>query len=333
MRPDDLAELVELLPDEDPFLYFRDREAPWLLAQRMAGPERVSALRSGPHAALMERPLVKALAARCGDGWLHPGDVATLAEPEAALGARTAMPKHAPEPGPRAEEALTIAAGELWRYYSVSFTSWGVGEDPAWTQMSRPGGNLVLQLNFPAEHHAVFHRHFGRANRKVFECPHHPIRRDGPITMAWARLDLDPWGAELLIEEVQADWFRLVDYSIARLSRRGEESRMGAMLQLYRERVLKPLQADWARALMLAVLAFARRDLGVSQVYMHAPETGARLKRIDDTLPPVSLYTRLPKRFGFEPVSAAPGFIERRQGRAIRALRASGDPVFWRLSL
>ena len=45
--------------------------------------------------------------------------------------------------------------------------------------------------------HAAFERTFAAGDRRRLEYYGHPIRRDGPITMAWARLDLDTWGEDV----------------------------------------------------------------------------------------------------------------------------------------
>ncbi|GMG82188.1 hypothetical protein LNKW23_14010 [Paralimibaculum aggregatum] len=330
MHPPDLRELLALLPDDEGFVYFEDRESPWLLARRLDAPARLASLRRSEHAALLDRPLVSRLVAGCGDGCLRPGDLAPLAEPEAALAADAPAPATA-----AAAHAARLAAAAEWRACSISFTQWGPDlGDHSWhaLQLSRPGGNLVLQLNFPQTHQADFARRVTPGLRKLLEVGHHPVRRSGPITMAWARLDLDPWGDEVLIEELQSDWFRMVAARIARLALVAPAGRELAALRAYERTVLRPYARDWDRALMLAVLIFARRELGARRVWLHRPETGRLLKRIRGVLPPASLYTRLPKRFRFRPVRAVPRLLARREG-ALKRLRAGGRPVFWRLDL
>ncbi|MGF1445738.1 MAG: hypothetical protein ACFBRM_06000 [Pikeienuella sp.] len=323
-----LRELCELLSGEMPFHYFTDREAAWLLARRVTEPVRLADLNGSPLGNLLQRPLLKALAARCGDGWLRPADLAPLADPIAAL-APTALT------APRSRAPDTALGAADWRAYTITFTSWGMGEgNYPWNlqQISRPGGNLVLQLNFPQSHQVAFNRGLKPGMRKALEIAHHPIRTAGPITMAWARLDMDPWGADLLIEELQSDWFKMVRDRVAYLRDVAPDGRELAALAAYEALVLKRYAKDWEQALMLAVLDVAVRELGIERIWLHQPESGARLKNIVGVTPPRSLYTRLPKRFLFEPVRAAPAFLGRRE-KTLKRLRAGGGPVFWRLAL
>lgn len=334
MQPAFLRELRALLPQPEPFLYFDDRESPWLLARLMEGPQKLAELRKTPAGGLLGRPLLKALLAKLGDGRLHPEDLAPLADPMAAL--TTPAAGQAPGAGGAgARAAATLAGAADWRAYTVTLAEWGAdGALGPWQalQLSRAGGNLVLQLNFPDAHQAAFARRLKPGLRKALEVTHHPVRRSGPITMAWARLDMEPWGEDLLIEELQSDWFRMVRGRRAYLLEQKPDSHELAALNHYERTVLRRYERDWDRALMLAVLCLAKDELGIRRVWLPQPQTGAALKHISGALPPRSLYTALPKRFLFRPVMGVPGFLGRRE-RTFKRLRRAGDPLFWRLDL
>ncbi|MEL7153019.1 MAG: hypothetical protein AAFN51_04335, partial [Pseudomonadota bacterium] len=99
------------------------------------------------------------------------------------------------------------------------------------------------------------------------------------------------------------------------------------------DRALATFGPIWARAAMLAALAFSVRELGIRRVWMHQPATGAKLKAISGELPPRSIYTDLPKRFGFQPTDRAPEFLYQARSKALANLRRSGQPLFWMLDL
>lgn len=331
MHPTFRETLGHMLPDELPYPHFAEREAAWLLHQRLDGPARISTLRRGPLAPLLQRPGVAEVIATCGDGWIRPEQLWPLADPLYAFGRERELAVDRP-----AQTAFDIAAVADWRMFTVSFAEWvGENEQHCWQalQVSRAGGNLVLQVNFPEDYCGQFRRIFGQSWRAALEYYGHPVRRSGPITMAWARLDLDEWGEDLLIEEIQTDWLRATDVMRKRmLQNLSKHHRVEARMFLQMTRDV--FARDWARVVMLAVLAFARRELGVSRIWMHQPKTGAKLKRIhDDRLPPRSIYTDLPRRFGFKATDQAPEFLYRARGKALKNLRRSGQPVFWRLDL
>ena len=329
MQPSFREELGTMLPDQIVFPYFAEREAPWLLSQRLHdGPARIADLRRGPCASLLMRPGVREVIANCGDGRITPARLAPLADPLDAFGREHALL------GDRATEAaLDVATAADWQDFTLSFDDWPNRtwrDDWRQLQLSRRGGNLVLQLNFPDSYRWEFYRVFGAEARDWFEWYGHPVRDHGPITMAWARLDLDPWGRDLLIEELQSDWFRemratrkhaISGGSLADRRRRG----------VFIDQTLASYGRIWARVLMLAVLAFARRELGVSRVWLHQPRTGEKLKHIRDVLPPRSLYTDLPRRFGFRPTERAPDFLYDARSQVLARLRRSGKPLFWRM--
>ena len=219
--------------------------------------------------------------------------------------------------------------------FTVSFDHWLAAEEVdfwRWRQTSRKGGNLVVQVNFPDAYGTAFDRIFPRGVRAALEFWGHPVRRDGPITMSWARLDLDPDSDEVLVEEVQTDWLRVLPESRNRLLNalpKAARLRAGSFIDMTRARYGRV----WAEATLLAAMAVARRFLGARRVWLHQPHTGAKLKNIRDRLPPRSLYAELPRRFCFGPTDRAPEILYRARSQAVHRLRRAPRPVFWQMDL
>ena len=321
MTPEEIREIRAILPEALPFMYTPDRESPWLLAARMPVQARVSDLKAGPLAPLLSRPLVRPVVARSG-GLLQRGDVAATAEPFGD-----------PAPTPAGLAGQSVAWAQDWRAYVLSFDIWGDRQHHAWSQVSRPGANLVVQVGFPLDHASLFHRYLGKGDRAKFEFDGHPIRTAGTPTMSWARLDICLASGTALIEEVQSDWFRNVREEREWLADRTPRSRELRNLQRYEAALRAAFARDWDRVTLLAVLWLLSTEFGVSTVYMHQPGPGAVLKRIAGTAPPVSIYRKLPRGFGFAPVAEAPAFLEHPLRRRLAALRRRHDALFWRLSL
>ena len=327
MHPSFRSELAALLPGELPYPYFPAREAPWLLLHRMSGPQKIAVLRRGPLAGLLSRPGMAEVLAACGDGTLSPRQLLPLADPLEAFGMeRQLMTDRA------SEAAFDVAAAADWVPFNITFTTWGSMETGGywrWAQISRKGENLVLQLNFPEHFVADFEYFGGKVLRKRCETSVHPVRLDHKMTLSWVRLDFDPWGEDVLIEEIQSDWIRVFREALKRWQSPGKNSELAEVLR----HGMATYGLTWARASMLAALALSVREFGVRRIWMHQPDTGTKLKAIDDIQPPRSLYTDLPKRFGFRPTDRAPDFLYRARGKALANLRRSGRPLFWLLDL
>ena len=63
MTPDATMALRQSLPHYEPFPYYRDRESAWLLQAHLTKDTPVRAIRQGAFAKLLDRPLIKPLAA------------------------------------------------------------------------------------------------------------------------------------------------------------------------------------------------------------------------------------------------------------------------------
>lgn len=321
MTPEDIDMIRQVLPERMQYPYYVDRESAWLLARHM--PKEVADLRSlrqGPLARFLERPILRPLLARCG-GRIARRDVEMLAQ-AGNIGA-------APVPAAVAGALDTICAAP-WHDFELSFTRWGLGGD-WWDQTSRKGGNLVLQMGFPSDHARLMGKYAGDRPRKDFEFDLHPIRSEGRPTLAWARLDIDIESGVALIEEVQSDWLRFVREEIEWLEAQNPRARQLRTARQYDAALRAAYGKLWPRAMLLAALILLRDELGLREVYMHQPETGRKLKRIEGLAPPVSLYSALPSRFGFAPVSHAPEFLRKVRRRDLAVLEREG-PVFWHMA-
>ncbi|MEM7439278.1 MAG: hypothetical protein AAF393_06740 [Pseudomonadota bacterium] len=314
MHRKDIKLIRAVLPAHETFHYFPDREAVWLLAQWMPEAAPVRELRQTSFGRLLERPSVRPLVAKSG-GILRRPEVLALARGDW-----------------RKDGVAEIAWGQGARFFDRTLAPWGTGKnDYGWAQISRPGGNLVLQVNFPAEHQALFHHHLPREARKDLELPLHPVQRTGLPTMAWVRMDICLQTGTALIEEVQSDWFRTLSWRIEALRRAKTRRREMRTFADYQSRVLTTYGKDWPRATMLAALILLREELGIRDVWMHQAWSGPVLKIIPGTPPPVSLYTALPKAFCFEPTIDPPPFLLAPARKNLRRLRRDKRPEFWRL--
>lgn len=330
MKPEFQKELCALLPETIEFPYFPEREASWLLSRRLAGPTRIGRLRRGPEQSLLDREGVRDVVANCGDGMISPERLKPLADPIVALAAAEESC-----PDKATETALDIAVGAEWREFSISFGTWAGHEidqdDWRSLQISRQGGNLVLRVNFPTSFTRSYSQLFSVKRLYQYNCTWHPVDQSA-VTMAWARLDLEPWGQDVLVEEIQTDWLRAFKADRERASR-GRSKRHIAEREALVEYTMATYSRDWARVVMLATLQFVSRDLGARRVWFHQFAPGARLKFIRGDLPPRSLYTDLPRRFGFAKTDRAPDFLYRARSRVLSRLRRRGAPLFWRLDL
>jgi len=281
------------------FRYFKDQYALTLLAWRMGGARSVRELKKSDLAPLLAKPVVAPALARASDGVLRVEDLAAV----------------------QSANALE---------YRVTLGTWGdpEGWSPSWDQTTRPGINVVLQLNFTREHNRAYQRLLRPdpgCYPFLWSC--HPNAPRSP-TMSWARIDVAFDDGEAIIEEIQSDWVKNARSLLSELERaEGHADRERELLsefgvdvaatdvRAYVEAVLAPHAAVWAEATLAAALELIRR-LGIRRVFYNTFETGCFLKELDgDERPPRALYTALPRRFCFQSVAQRP-----------RALCRSRDP-------
>ena len=284
------------------FYYYPDQYAIYLLRRLLKKHDGLSLrdLRQSQWARLLQRPALSNVIANCGDGKLYYQDLTDLWLLE-------------PEP------------------YVLTLGQWGDGSDWSWEQTSRPGSNIVLQLNLSAK----WSRRFKQVTRELaneFLGYGHPHSDKRPATLAWARLDFDFATDEVLIEEIQSDLVR----EVLDMHKRAVEAKQAGITRFYyawleldtatclefTEKFLRLFKKTWQEAMLTAALHFAFDELGVSSIYYHSFNTGNQLKNIDTRKPPRSLYTELPKKFCFNKTNRAPSFLiqEKRVQRKLKKM-------------
>ncbi|MCP4378833.1 MAG: hypothetical protein GY794_21985 [bacterium] len=274
-------EIIACLPEgRTIFRYFKDRYAPALLSYIVGDGMTPSQIKKTPMAKLLNRPVLKNLAANLGGSPLTPMalDSTWPAVPESYL--------------------LTLG---VWGDHIAG------RRDQAWFQTSRPAANLVLQLNFSTKHDRPYDKLLKPDDYHPFSNEYHPINEAGRHTLAWARIDIDLDAGEALIEEIQNDWIR----NALQSWRHGwpETNAKPIAMARYLRDVLSPHMRIWDEAILSAAIWFLRSELGVRRIFYHTFESGTRLKQIDGTKPPRSLYTRLPNRFCFRETCVPPSFL------------------------
>ena len=304
----DMRQVFARLPKSAmPFDYFKDRYALMLLRDALPGEVPIRTLRASRYARLLERPPVESLLRANGKGRLGPGDLDRI----------------------RPDRPVT---------YGLTVGQWGPKRRRYWDrsryQMLRPGRNLVLQLNFSAPDVRDY-RSLVRPKRiYLLQRVGHPVARRGHHTLAWARIDLDLTGREALIEEIQTDWVREArrvlawpDYKRADMA--GHRHR----IETYVEHVLRPHAVVWDEAMLAAAIEVLRSRLKIRRIFYYDFETGNRCKGIgpNGSKPPRSLYTELPRRFGFERTETVPAFLASEFSGRLWARFRDRPPVFWRL--
>lgn len=215
-----------------------------------------------------------------------------------------------------------VAISDL-NHYVLTLGKWG--NRTGGLQTSRPGCNLVLQLNLPESLDTEFKRITGDVINE-FTTSSHPQSNKRTATLVWARLDIDFDSDEVLIEEIQSDLIRVLE----RIKIRALTSKTGnathfmysgvtinrQRMVAYCEKVIAMQKKIWAEAMLAACLWFIHNELGMSKVFYNRFETGNHMKEINWRLPPRSLYTDLPEKFCFNLTQEAPTFI--RENKKVR---------------
>jgi hypothetical protein len=293
----DVDAILRAHSEPQALLYAKDCYALSLLTHVIGGGRRISALRQGSFARLLDKSSVKRALAHAPNGVLEP--------------------KHLERALPTERETFPVTLGR-WG------TCTGRSRHPRYHQTSRPGENVVLQLNFPTLHDRAYERLVQPVHGHPFVMGSHPVRAESPFTLGWARLDFDLEADEVLIEEIQSDWVREAkyyrDHALGWLAD-GEPSRLPFLSDVranplemlaYYERVLEPYARLWPECVLIAAIEFAYSTLGVRRVYLHTHEGGRVMKRLCGRwLPPRSLYTELPERFCFTRTRRPPRLFAR----------------------
>lgn len=294
--------------------YYRDRYSLGLLRHlSRQGPLSVAALKQSPYAPLLQKPRIKHVLAELGGKQVDAFQLA----------------RHDYD----ADQDAFVLTLDTWGSRRRS--------ERRQKQTSRPGYNLVLQLNFCRQHDQRYAR-LG-CNGSRFNYCGHPVSAQRN-TLAWARLDLDLASGTALIEEIQSDWIRQVAWLDERVAWRlgsghalDDEARLCGLrcslrtAQEYCHFVLARYSAIWAEAMLWAAIAFLREEIGLTRIFYHSAEGGRLLKRIQGSLPPRSLYTELPRKFCFAPTGEVPEFLLA-EPEARKILRQHPALAFFRLA-
>lgn len=236
----------------------------------------------------------------------------------------------------------TLSSHDLWPDFSeplfpfvLSLSTWGNDRGRHWHQTTRPGVNLVLQLNFSNKHEKDYRQLLQVEQDNLFNSTGHPVTLANGFaffrhTLAWSRIDLSLETGEALIEEIQSDWCREVielhkdiQEDADFLDYWGIDAPVDKVKQ-YIEGVMKPYLKLWDEAMLSAAITFIVEELGLYTLYYHSFETGCKVKNIHYNHPPRSLYTKLPRKFGFRETDKAPVFI-RQDKNARRKLKKVKD--------
>lgn len=308
----DANEIIACLPkDRTVYRYCNDEYAAQLLAPKLGSTGvPVREIRASSWGRLLDRKPVATVLKHCGAATLCNHDL---------LG----MPR------------------ENDRAYVLTLGLWGWrGGDRSYYQTSRSGVNLVLQVNFDRTHDKTYERMARPVSKTDLNYASHPVCKRGRTTMAWVRLDIDLVTGQALIEEVQNDWLRGAGWARAaavKAIKRGRPDEViwgiGAAKRVkpYCDYVLKRHAHDWAEVALSAAVVFLIDEIGISQIWYHDSDTGARLKPIKWSKPPRSIYTSLPRSFCFERTSQAPDFLVPAAPKELRRRMKRGQEAFWRM--
>jgi len=295
------------------FYYFRDKFALDILKWHVGHGKTMAEIKKSHVAGLLEKPAVKNITKHAGNGQIR----AALFDnywPVEIFGFRLSIGKWVGK----------------WKTRRDNFR-----------QTSRSGINLVLRLDFGKKHDREYQRLIMPAvpEAEIFERSCHPINPCAK-TLAWARIDIDMDNGEALIEEIQNDWIRIADRvykTVAEQCVKREKERSNfvffkqsnasfSKLSAYYTQVLAPYRPIWDEAMMHAAVSFLRNELGINRIFYHTWETGNALKKLRNGYqPPISLYTKLPRKFGFKPTENSPKMLS----EVMKTLRLNGEVYEW----
>ena len=301
--------------EQKQFYYYRDKYALQLIKYYVKNSIKIHELKSSGYQSLLNKTVVREVLKNCGDSMLHPKMLC--------------------------EQPITEGID-----FNYTISKWGEfvpHRNDSWNQTSRPGLNLVLQLNFDEWHNYKYHRLIKvRDDHHPFVRYSHPVSTRRQFTMAWVRLDIDLDRGEMLIEEIQNDWLREVNnlwrYLKEMIEDKRKRGRRHWFFDRYRPskfcdyvRFLTQYQKIWEEASLSLAIHFAKQELGINRIYYHDFDSGNILKGLNYSKPPRSLYTQLPKRFCFEQTDRAPNMIK--NDRYVRKVLRQNRLRWWILMI
>ena len=298
------------------YQYYPDKYAVDIIDRhlRIRGDKSVRDLKQGNLWPLLNKPVVKDWVSQVGSGVLKRDKLDKL------------------------EQIAGYKYFDQTETFVLTLGSWGRYESFQWAQMSRPGENLVLQLNLSGRWSKGFKRMTARRANDYFG-DWHPISETRDLTLSWARIDLDFVTNEVLIEEVQSDivgFCRGLLKMALKAQSKGDTRCQFAYSEFDVESVTKycrsflsAFEKTWQDMMLAASLEFCFETLGVDSVFYHSFDSGNRLKNIKDRKPPKSLYSQLPRRFCFAKTKQTPQFIlnDKRMKKRLKNLK---DLEFYR---
>ncbi|MCK5829974.1 MAG: hypothetical protein KAH20_06685 [Methylococcales bacterium] len=302
-------EVIACLPEgKTVFNYYKDRYAAFILSQVIGEECAIADLKQSAFSGLLNKSVIKDIVSKSGNGKLQ-------------------------------HEQLEMAWGKTTEPFLLTLDTWG-HKDRDWDQVSRNGYNLVLQLNFSNKHDAMFRKQLKPETHHSFKYWDHPVMKQGERalfreTLAWARIDFDFKTNEALIEELQTDWLRIARCLLRQIDLGRTQFRETGFntttdkLKTYLQNVLLSYGKIWDEAMLMATIQFIHLELGIDNIFLHTPESGAAVKKIKDRLPPRSLYSSLPKKFCFSQTDKAPEFLCK--NRAFRKLEKKLGGTRWNI--
>ena len=317
MKLEQIQEIKDCLSDgRILFHYFKDRYALMLLSYLVAEGLKIREIKMSHFNRLLCIPLLKKILNEAGDGRLT-------------------------------QKELGSEWPSDYESYRLTIDHWGYrGRSSRFVnQTSRPGSNLVLQLNFSSKHDRMYDKLVRPNSGHPFVWICHPVVKKGNHTLAWARIDISMSTDEALIEEIQSDWIKNALYGLESMVRHEKAENDGyrrytpqivrttdsnsTLLSQYIEDVLKPHMKMWDEAMLSAAIWFLKEEIGINKIFYHTFDFGCKLKAISEYKPPRSLYTKLPEKFCFRETRQAPSFLKPKNYRNIQKLLKSGETRFY----
>jgi|GEM_PF-460844 len=276
------------------FYYFKDRYALMLLQWHISNKISIQQLKQSSYKSLLNKPLLKDIMATRGNGTLD-------------------------------KETIQNCWPEDPECYVLTLDEWG--DRFSWwnhfNQTSRPGKNLVLQLNLSNKHRQEMLKLLRvDPEDEIFQLGCHPVADSRKHdTLGWVRMDFSDDMSTALIEEVQTDFLREVNDLRKELLEAPVEDRDDICKSWYIETTAKdffnyyetavvPHLKIWDEALLAAALFFLIDEIGVKEIFYHTVESGKVIKQLEDYPPPRSIYSDLPKKFCFKKTTEIPAFLE-----------------------
>ncbi|MBI1305740.1 MAG: hypothetical protein GC181_03890 [Bacteroidetes bacterium] len=279
MNIHDISWIRQCLDEEFSYPYFKDKYAVELLHLNFGNQISVKEVKQSNFSRLIEKPVFRSVLKNAGNGCIDLDPLLNRWDEETYL-------------------------------HHLTTTVWGEHEKwgkSGYFQVSRPEPNLVLQVNLSREFDRLFVENVD--DRSDFNTSIHPSH-EKLNSVGWVRMDLSFETNEVLIEEVQSDWIRQVRTRFHKIGILEAQGMLKSKPEIQKElRYLNRVRAYltfWDELLLSAAIHFIRKQLGFKTIWYHTNSSGAHYKLLRYSMPPVSVYSKLPEKFGFQKVKALP---------------------------